>query len=44
MQAIQPGWWNELWNQVYGWLFNTRPGYKPYDLYYPDSPVTMPSY
>ena len=26
------GWWRDLRMQVYGWLFNSRPGYKPYHL------------
>ncbi|HVS95293.1 MAG TPA: pyridoxamine 5'-phosphate oxidase family protein [Puia sp.] len=26
------GWWHELRNQLHVWLFNTRPGYKPYHL------------
>jgi general stress protein 26 len=25
-------WWRDLRNQVYSWLFNTRPGYRPYHL------------
>lgn len=24
------GWWHEFRNQMHAWLFNTRPGYKPY--------------
>src|ERR1700742_3292213 len=24
------GWWRDLRNQLHTWLFNTRPGYKPY--------------
>lgn len=28
----QAGWWNDLRNQIYSWLLNTRPGYKPYNL------------
>jgi general stress protein 26 len=36
------GWWSELKNQLQAWLFNTRPGYKPYQLL--DTPVPMLSY
>jgi hypothetical protein len=32
MPVRSSGWWNELRNQVHSWLFNTRPGYKPYYL------------
>ena len=40
--AHQTGWWRDLRNQVYSWLFNTRPGYKPYHL--ADTPMPMLSY
>jgi hypothetical protein len=30
--AGTPGWWREFRTQVHSWLFNTRPGYKPYYL------------
>jgi hypothetical protein len=32
-------WWRDLRNQVHGWLFHTRPGYKPY--YIADVPMTV---
>jgi len=32
------GWWRDLRTQVQAWLFNTRPGYKPYQL---DAPLPM---
>ena len=31
-------WWRDLRTQLHAWLFNTRPGYKPYQL---DSPLPM---
>lgn len=36
------GWWRDLRNQLHTWIFNTRPGYKPY--YLADAPVPMLSY
>ena len=38
----QTGWWRDLRNQLHAWLFNTRPGYKPYHL--ADAPLPMLSY
>ena len=38
----QARWWRELRNQLHVWLFNTRPGYKPYHL--ADAPMPMLSY
>ncbi|HET6252623.1 MAG TPA: pyridoxamine 5'-phosphate oxidase family protein [Puia sp.] len=32
-------WWRDVRNQVHGWLFHTRPGYKPY--YVADAPMPM---
>jgi general stress protein 26 len=32
-------WWRDLRNQVYGRLFHTRPGYKPY--YIADAPMPV---
>ena len=32
------GWWRDLRTQLQAWLFNTRPGYKPYEL---DAPMPM---
>jgi len=29
------GWWRELRTQLQAWLFNTRPGYRPYQLEHP---------
>ncbi|HEX3935469.1 MAG TPA: pyridoxamine 5'-phosphate oxidase family protein [Puia sp.] len=26
------GWWRDLRNQLHTWMYNTRPGYKPYYL------------
>jgi general stress protein 26 len=34
--ASQPGWWKDLRKQVHSWLFNTRPGYRPYHLETPE--------
>lgn len=39
--ADHVGWWRDLWKQVHAWLFNTRPGYKPYDL---EAPMPSLSY
>ncbi|HWK07551.1 MAG TPA: pyridoxamine 5'-phosphate oxidase family protein [Puia sp.] len=30
--ANHSGWWRDLRTQLHAWLFNTRPGYKPYNL------------
>ena len=32
------GWWHDVRMQLQAWLFNTRPGYKPYQL---DAPMPM---
>lgn len=32
------GWWRDLRTHLHAWLFNTRPGYKPYQL---DAPMPM---
>lgn len=32
------GWWRDLRIHLHSWLFNTRPGYKPYQL---DAPLPM---
>jgi len=31
-------WWRDLRTQLHAWLFNTRPGYKPYQV---DAPMPM---
>jgi general stress protein 26 len=36
------GWWRDALTQLQAWLFNTRPGYKPYRL--ADTPMPMLSY
>ena len=36
--AHHSGWWHELRTQLRSFLFNTRPGYKPYQL---DTPLPM---
>ena len=40
--ATHAGWWRDLRNQLHTWMFNTRPGYKPY--YLADAPMPMLSY
>lgn len=40
--ATHARWWCELRNQLHVWLFNTRPGYKPY--YLADAPTPVLSY
>jgi len=35
--SIHAGWWRDLKNQFHTWMFNTRPGYKPY--YLADAPL-----
>lgn len=37
--AHHSGWFRDLRNQFHSWLFNTRPGYKPY--YLADTPMPM---
>jgi general stress protein 26 len=37
--AKASGWWKDVRTQVHAWLFNTRPGYKPY--YLADTPMPM---
>jgi general stress protein 26 len=34
-------WWRELRAQLHGWIFHTRPGYKPY--YLADAPIPVHS-
>jgi hypothetical protein len=36
--AHHNGWWRDLRSQLHSWLFNTRPGYKPYQL---EAPLPM---
>jgi len=36
--ARHSGWWRDLRTQLHAWLFNTRPGYRPYQL---DAPMPM---
>ena len=31
-RAYHSGWWRDFRTQLHAWLFNTRPGYKPYHL------------
>jgi len=38
MRTSHSGWWRDLRTQLHAWLFNTRPGYKPYQL---DAPLPM---
>jgi hypothetical protein len=38
MATQHTGWWRDLRTQLHAWLFNTRPGYKPYQL---DTPLPM---
>lgn len=40
--ATHASWWRDLRNQLHTWMFNTRPGYKPYHL--ADAPMPMLSY
>jgi Pyridoxamine 5'-phosphate oxidase like len=40
LPSTHAGWWRDLRAQLYGWLFNTRPGYKPYHLQH-DSPLAL---
>jgi general stress protein 26 len=37
--SVHAGWWRELKNQLHTWMFNTRPGYKPY--YLTDAPLPL---
>jgi len=39
--ANHTGWWRDLRTQLHAWLFNIRPGYKPYHL---DSPLPRLSF
>src|ERR1700733_2810834 len=34
------GWWREMTTQLQAWMFNTRPGYKPYRL--AETPILSP--
>lgn len=40
--STHAGWWRDLRNQLHNWMFNTRPGYKPY--YLADPPMPSLSY
>jgi len=40
--SMHAGWWRDLKNQLHTWMYNTRPGYKPY--YLADSPLPRLSY
>ena len=40
--SMHAGWWHDLKNQLNMWMFNTRPGYKPY--YLADGPLPHLSY
>jgi general stress protein 26 len=40
--ATHANWWRDLRNQLHSWMFNTRPGYKPY--YLADAPIPILSY
>jgi general stress protein 26 len=37
--AHAAGWWKDVRTQVHAWMFNTRPGYKPY--YLADTPMPL---
>jgi general stress protein 26 len=37
--SVHAGWWRELKNQLHTWMYNTRPGYKPY--YLADAPLSL---
>jgi len=37
--AHATGWWKDVRTQLHSWMFNTRPGYKPY--YLADAPMPM---
>jgi len=37
VSSVHAGWWRDLKNQLHTWMFNTRPGYKPY--YLADAPL-----
>jgi hypothetical protein len=38
--ARHAGWWRETMTQLQAWMFNTRPGYKPYRL--AETPILSP--
>ena len=40
--TVHSGWWRDLKNQLHSWIFNTRPGYKPY--YLADAPMPRLSF
>jgi general stress protein 26 len=40
LEVSHVGWWRDLRTQLYGWLFNTKPGYKPYHLHQ-DIPLAL---
>ena len=37
--TVHPGWWRDLKNHLHSWMYNTRPGYKPYNL--ADAPLPL---
>ncbi len=37
--AHASGWWKDVRTHVHAWMFNTRPGYKPY--YLADTPMPL---
>jgi hypothetical protein len=37
--SVHSGWWRDLKNQLHTWMYNTRPGYKPY--YLADAPLPL---
>jgi len=37
--SVHAGWWRELKAQLHTWMYNTRPGYKPY--YLADAPLPL---
>lgn len=39
--ASHSGWWSDLRKQLHTWMYNTRPGYKPYHV---ETPLPMLSY
>ena len=43
VSSVHHGWWGELKNQLHTWMYNTRPGYKPYYLADAPSPLSYPS-
>jgi len=39
VSSIHAGWWGDLKRQLHTWMYNTRPGYKPY--YLADAPLPL---